>query len=57
MNETKAGTLTTAFWLTLAGIVAGVALVIAGHTEVGGGILAVVIPGYALSRGRAKGGV
>jgi hypothetical protein len=57
MNDTKAGTLTTAFWLTLAGIVAGVALVIAGHTEVGGGILAVVIPGYALSRGRAKGGV
>lgn len=50
----KPGPYTTEFWLTLAGIAAGVALVIAGHVEIGGAILATAIPGYALSRGRAK---
>ncbi len=52
----KPGKLTTEFWLTIVAIVAGVALVIAGHPEIGGAILATAIPGYALSRGKAKGG-
>ncbi len=51
---TRPGSYTTEFWLTLAGICAGVALVMAGHVEIGGAILATAIPGYALSRGRAK---
>lgn len=53
--EPKSGVYTTEFWLTLAGIAAGVALVVAGHPEIGGTILATAIPGYALSRGKAKG--
>lgn len=53
--DAKPGILTTEFWLTIAALVAGVALVIAGHSEIGGAIIATAIPGYALSRGRAKG--
>lgn len=51
----KPGSETTEFRLTLAGIAAGVILILAGHEQIGGTILATVIPGYALSRGRAKG--
>lgn len=54
-DTARPGPMTTEFWLTIAGIAAGVALVIAGHPEIGGAILATAIPGYALSRGRAKG--
>lgn len=50
----RSGPYTTEFWLTLAGIAAGVALVMAGHVEIGAGVLMTVIPGYALSRGRSK---
>lgn len=50
----RPGPYTTEFWLSLAGLAAGVALVMSGHVEIGGAILATVIPGYALSRGRAK---
>lgn len=50
----KPGPYTTEFWLTLAGIAAGVVLVMTGHVEVGAGVLMTVIPGYALSRGRSK---
>ena len=51
----KPGPETSEWLITVIGIVAGVVLIICGHEEIGGAILATVIPGYALSRGRAKG--
>ena len=45
---------TTEFWLSLAGIAAGVVLIVCGHVEIGGAVLATVIPGYALARGASK---
>ena len=54
-NGTPVGPRTSEYWLTLAGIAAGVVLILCGHVEIGGAVLATVIPGYALARGRAKG--
>ena len=55
-NGTPVGPRTSEFWLTLAGLAAGVVLILCGHVEIGGAVLATVIPGYALARGRAKAG-
>lgn len=44
---------TSEFWMSLACLAAGVVLVLTGHEEIGGTLIAVT-GGYAVSRGLAK---
>lgn len=55
-DGTTRGRFTSEFWLTLAAMLIGTVLVLGGKEEVGGGILAASVTGYALSRGKAKSG-
>lgn len=55
-DGTTRGRFTSEFWLTIAAMVIGTVLVLAGKEEIGGGILAASVTGYALSRGKAKSG-
>lgn len=45
---------TTEFWMSIACLIAGVVLILAGKEEIGVTLIAVATGGYGLSRGLAK---
>ena len=50
----KPGFKTTEFWLALASLAGGVALVLTGHEEVGKWLMTAAVGSYTVGRGIAK---